>query len=117
MIAVFYHCKLSGEAIPSWDGAVEILREQMAALEQSGLADAAAEIHIGINGGQADAFTVAKYAPNKGMIHTHGTSARSELPTFAVLRRWLPAHSNWAVCYHHIKGVTQPDSDEKKNHR
>lgn len=116
-IAVWYHCKVSGSGIPDRGAALEIVRGQMSALAESGLAKAAEAIHLGVNGSPDDAADVKGMAPEKALLHFHGKAARSELPTFALLRRWLPTHSNWAVFYHHSKGVTQPASEEKAHHR
>ena len=120
-IAVFYHCKLAGEGIPEEDYALSIMAEQMAALKESGLAEAASEIHIGVNGDDGQGLLAAVLGPEKAVVHAHGQHARTELPTFAVLRRWLPGHRDWLVFYHHSKGVTQAaggrDDGEKTTHR
>lgn len=116
-LAVWYHCKMSGEGIPSQKHSFDILREQMEALNKSGLAAAAKQIHIGINGGSEDGIKVSKWVPEKSVLYVHGTDSRSELPTFFVLRCWLPAHREWAVFYHHSKGVTQPYDEFHHLHR
>lgn len=116
-IAVWYHCKLSGAGIPDACAAREIMLEQVAALKASGLAAFAQEIHAGINGGPADASVVRKAFPDNATLHIHGLYARTELPTFSVLRRWLPSHPDWFVLYHHSKGVTLPNDETKKHHR
>jgi len=116
MIAVVYHCKMSGDGIPSRNKAMEIGREQMAALSESGLANAANRIIVGING-PFDPLTDSINVPDKSVVYLHGSKSRSELPTLAILREWIRGHSDWNVCYHHSKGVTQPDSEEKRNHR
>ena len=124
-IAIWYHCKLSGTGIPSEDYAISVMYEQMAALKSSGLADAAAEIHAGVNGGNGDALTVCSLLPERikqTFVHAHGHAKRSELPTFSMLLQWLPTHADWFVLYHHSKGVTQleqgiPNVAHKDNHR
>lgn len=120
-IAVWYHCKLAGEGIPQEDYAIVIMAEQMGALKESGLAAAASEIHIGVNGDDSQGLLASALAPDKAVIHPHGPQARTELPTFALLRRWLPKHADWLVLYHHSKGVTQAkdgrDDREKTEHR
>ena len=107
-LAVFYHCKLSGEGIPSPDFAESIMCSQMYALNQSGLSEAASEIHIGVNGDDCDAMTACSLAPSKSVVHAHGKQSRTEIPTQKILRSWLPGHEDWYVLYHHIKGVTHP---------
>ncbi len=114
-IAVWYHCKLSGGGIPSADAAVNILYEQMTALVESGLADAADEIHAGINGNDGDAFLVSSFAPVKTQLHVHGQDDRWEQPTLRALQLWMKP--GWAVFYHHSKGVTQPDDPFHHLHR
>lgn len=106
-IAVWYHCKLSGIGIPDEDYSLSILHEQMNALKESGLAEAMDEMHIGVNGDEGQGLLAAAFAPAKAIIHAHGAKAVTELPTFAILRRWLPGHLDWFVLYHHSKGVTQ----------
>lgn len=117
MIATWYHCKISGEGIPSRSKSIEIVAEQMEALTKSGLADASNEIHVGINGGNEDAYAVAKMLPDKAVLYIHGPGSRSELPTFAILRDWIKTHSGWKLLYHHSKGVTQPDDAFHNQHR
>ena len=125
-IAVWYHCKLSGEGIPSEDFAISILHEQMGALKDSDLMDEANEIHIGINGGDSDALTVCGFLPersNRIHLHVHGPHARTEIPTMNCIIGWLADHPDWAVLYHHSKGVTRLEQglgncdDAKANHR
>lgn len=102
-IAVFYHAVLSGPLIPSPDLALAIFSEQMAALKTSGLA-AAAEIHIGIN--DADQLLAMSLAPDGAYYHSTGDGTGGEWPTLQALREWVPLHADWAVCYHHMKGVS-----------
>ena len=87
----------------------------MDALKNSGLADAAEEIHIGANGGDAHGLLAASLAPNKSILHVNGEHVRSELPTLAHMRRWLPTHADWFVLYHHSKGVTQLEHGQLNN--
>lgn len=103
-IAVWYHCKLCGEGIPSMDAAIGIIAEQMVALEDSGLAQAAAEFHVGVNGSEDEAMGVACLTPGKPIFHH--TPERGEQTTIRELQKWLPAHPDWLVCYHHSKGVS-----------
>lgn len=109
MIAVFYHCKISGEGVPSEDFATEVMMMQMQALKASGLETAASEIHIGVNGGPGDALTVSCFCSPKAQFHVHGPQARSEIPTQKVMEAWLPGHPGWYVLYHHTKGITHPN--------
>lgn len=119
-LCLWYHCKLSGAGIPSEDASVAIMAEQMAALKESGLAEAASEIHIGVNGDGGQGLLAAGLAPDKSMVHVHGAKGTTELPTFAIMRDWLKglgSPKDWAVLYHHSKGVTNPDDYFKHHHR
>lgn len=119
-LAIWYHCKVFGAGIPSEDEAVAILAEQMSALKSSGLAEAASEIHIGVNGDNGQGLLAAGFAPDKSIVHVHGPDATTELPTFALLRQWvagLTAPWDWAVLYHHSKGVTNPQDPFRHHHR
>lgn len=109
-IAVFYHCKICGWGIPDSDFAVRLVASQMDALNKSGLADAADEIHVGINGGTYPAATLRNLAPKKAFLHVHGDDATSEIPTLRVLQdEWLRGKQGWYVLYHHSKSVTHPN--------
>ena len=114
-IAIFYHCKIAGDGIPDADFACLVMAEQMHALAESGLAEAATEIHVGVNGDDAQALLALALEPAKSMLHGHGAGARSELPTLAVLRRWLKP--GWLVFYHHTKAVTHPGEKLYENWR
>lgn len=110
-IAVFYHCKLTGEGIPDEMFAIGLMLHQMTVLKDVGLVESASEIHIGVNGGEGDALLASSIAPDKSVMHTYGHDARSEIPTMNLIRSWLPSHPDWYVLYHHIKGVTHPGHD------
>lgn len=113
-IAVWYHCVLRGNGINE-DHAISILQEQMRALKESGLADRADEIHIGINGSDSDALTVLGFAPERSVrLHTYSVG-RSELSTMREMQKWLTPH--WDVLYHHIKGVQYPVNDTRNRWR
>ena len=107
-IAVFYHCKLSGGGIPDPDFAVALAAGQLQALSESGLTEAAAECHIGVNGDESDALLAACFCPAHSQLHSHGLAARTEIPTMNLIARWVKTHPGWSVLYHHTKGVTHP---------
>jgi hypothetical protein len=118
-IAVFYHAKIAGSDI-NGDFARSLVAEQMANLVKSGLADAASEVHVGINGGQeCEPAAVALTASLDGKVHLmfHGKDSRSEIPTLHALQQWLPGHEDWLVCYFHAKGVTHPGDAFHRNWR
>lgn len=113
-IAVWYHCVINGPRIPSEQWAIDIVTEQMVALSVSGLTNAATEIHIGVNGGDADAMLVSAIAPNKSIVHVN-SGGETELATMKRLRDWLAP--GWLVFYHHIKGVQHHPSHGFHNWR
>ena len=105
-LAVFYHCRLSGGDPPiNADHAVGIMASQMAALEASGLAERADHFVVGSNGDTFNYVAALSLAPKTALVVNHGRDARSELPTLALLRKWLPGHLDWYVFYHHTKGA------------
>lgn len=108
-IAIWYHCRLSGGC--SQSGATvdpvfgrKLYLEQMQNLHDSGLRDAADKIFIGMNG----VSTKGIYSHGKTEILQHGAKAESLLPTMRALQQWLPGHEDYAVCFFHSKGATQP---------
>lgn len=107
-LAVFYHCKISGEGISDPHHAENVLVEQMEALKYSGLAQAASMIQIGVNGTDVDALMVSSVVPPTSGITMHGPHVKSEIPTQQLIEKWLPGHEDWYVLYHHTKGVTHP---------
>lgn len=109
-IAIFYHCIISGrERQIDPDYALALISAQMDALKRSGLANAAQEFIIGVNGGDSDCFAVACLCDSKPKIISHGKQATTEIHTLNVLRSWLPNHRGWNVLYHHTKGVSTPN--------
>lgn len=103
-IAVFHHGVLSSPLHPLGDGALEVLSEQLAALTESGLADAATELHFGMN--ESDLLLAASLVPPKSVMHSTGDGSQGEKPTLMALQSWVPSHPGWFVCYHHMKGCT-----------
>jgi len=117
-LSVWYHARISdGYAKIKMDDACQIMAEQMKALKDSGLLDAADELHIGINGSESDAEIAKLFCPFKSQIINHGQEACSELPTISSLRQWALDHPDWFVLYHHIKGVTYPPGNWTHNWR
>lgn len=116
-IAVFYHCKISGKGIPDTSKAIAIVKEQMDHLKNSKLAEEAQEIHIGINGSQADLKAIAPFLPNKAQVHVHGSDSRWEFATLALVRKLAISDASAYILYHHSKGVTSPNDKHKQWHR
>lgn len=110
-LSVWYHCKISGDGIPDPNFAFNVMVEQMETFKKCGLAEAASEIHIGVNGGDGDALLVSALGPPKALLHVHGKMVKSELPTQHLIQRWLTNHPDWYVLYFHTKGVTHPTEE------
>lgn len=109
-ISVFYHCWLPDNR------AVHVLCEQASALKQSGLESAAQEIHVGLNGDPLGAEIIRSVMPS-AKISVHEANVLGEAFTIKLLQQWLPGHENWAVCYHHIKGISHAPNDAYANWR
>lgn len=106
-IAVWYHCIISGgQTGVSPDYSLPVIQEQMQALQKSSLLANAAEFHVGVNGGTEDYLLASILAGDRAHMIPHGPAARTEIPTLKRLQAWLPGHEDWAVLYHHTKGVT-----------
>ena len=129
-IAVFYHCLFSiGERVGSsvepartplesgpLPAAIEIVREQIKAMTDSGLLEAADRLFIGVNGGAECFALAAKLFPPRAIVSFHGLACRNELRTILMLERFVKEVSlleseEWAVCYHHSKGATHTSTN------
>lgn len=103
-IAVFHHGVLSSPLCSLGDMALEVFWEQMQALKNSGLAEAATEIHCGMN--ESDLLLAASIMPERAQAHSTGDGSQGEKPTLLLLEQWVKTHPGWLVCYHHMKGCT-----------
>lgn len=109
-IGVFYHCLLSSPHRPiDMDYALNLIANQMAAIKESGLENAAQDMTIGVNGSASDALAVACLAPSKATVIHHGAGTTTEIPTMNILREYARQHPGWAIMYHHSKGVSTPN--------
>lgn len=79
----------------------------MSALRQTGLLDAAQEMHVGINGGKESGDVANILIPHKANRVLHGLQCRNENRTVLMLEQWLPSHKDWYVLYFHSKGATR----------
>jgi hypothetical protein len=115
-ILIFYHCvfRIDDKPLPA---ARSIVHEQMQALRDSGLEDAASEIHVGINGTD---ITSGPHAlgllPQKAEIRFHGDQCRNELRTLLMIEDLCKTHEGEAyILSFHSKGASHPpDSDYAK---
>lgn len=110
MIAIWYHCILSGGSIPIDTGyACHVIAQQMQALAESRLLVEADEVHIGVNGDDSDVQMVRLFMPRQSVqFIAHGIGSTTEITTLKLLREWLSNHSDWHVLYHHTKGASCP---------
>lgn len=110
-IVIFYHCvfRIREQWLPD---AIPIVREQMRALKDSGLEDAASEIYIGVNG-DVPTFDEGRLFPEKSRVMYHGLQCRNELRTLLLMEDWCRSRKGEAhVLYFHSKGATHAlDSD------
>lgn len=107
-IAIFYHAVfLFGDPPVFIPEAIDIISDQMSAIKQSGLEDAADQIHIGINGGiESEIFTKA-LLPEKAHLAYHGLQCRSENRTMKMLHDFaLSKSEEWHILYFHPKGAS-----------
>jgi len=115
-IAVYYHCLFQfGDPTAIAPGATRIVLEQMAAMRQSGLLDAADKFVVGVNGGDESDARIKLCFPEKAKVIKHGLASRAENLTIMAMWDWVKAlstHEDWAILYFHAKGCTHaPSSD------
>lgn len=115
-IIIWYHCvfEIDGKHLPA---SRPIVHEQMKALKESGLYDAASEIHVGINGDSSSAVYAAGIIPSVNSTTYHGTQCRNELRTLLMAQEWCRKHEGEAyMLMLHSKGASHPpESDYAKN--
>jgi len=113
-IVVFYHAYLfSGSPPDLLPHAFAVVQHQMHRLCASGLADAASEIIVGINGGDESLDVARLVVPRKAKLVGHGLQSKCENPTLVLLENWLKANPEEAyVLYHHAKGSSHDPATE-----
>lgn len=105
-IVVFYHCLFALGNEPLWS-AVKVVHEQMKLLKESGLEEAATEIHIGVNGGKESEVYANNFLPKKAKVAYHGLQCRNENRTLLMMQEWCKSSKEEAAClYMHSKGAT-----------
>lgn len=110
-IAIWYHCLFRGTVRPIDEGfAINLMSEQMQKMEAVGLARAAKEIWIGVNGDRDDSALAMAMAPAGSIVIAHGAGSCSEITTLNVLSAWSKQHAGWNVLYFHSKGISHPES-------
>ena len=96
-IHVFYHLY----QVNDWEN---VYREQMEAMERSGLVDAAASINIGVVGDLELPCT-----PKGAVVKRHETN-RDVADTMFMLEQFCQKNRDAKVCFFHSKSVTNPSS-------
>lgn len=111
-LAIFYHGLIFLDDPEKFaPSAIEVVEEQMDAIEQSGLLSYAHHFDVGINGGKESEVYASMLIPKKAKVTFHGLDSHNENSTIRLLEQWLPGHPDWAVLYFHTKGATWPCDD------
>jgi hypothetical protein len=112
-IALFYHCLFEhGEPIEFSHTAFDIVTDQMAELNKSGLLSRASFFIAGINGGTQSVAASSMTIPSSAKCVFHGPMCKSENLTLLEIEKWVPGHEDWYVLYFHAKGCTHPEKEE-----
>lgn len=109
-IVVFYHCLLRmGDPPQLQHQACEIVKEQMAQLEASGLINEASDFIVGLNDDREGLEVAQLFIHPKADFILHGLSSRSECLTIVAIEQWVKEHPEEAyICYFHAKGASHP---------
>lgn len=106
-IAVFYHGLIShGNPRVVRPVALSIIDEATRHLKQSGLLDAASEVHVGMNADETELHLIKTVIPEKAKLTLHGMNSFAENLTLVELEKWVKTHPDWYVLYFHAKGST-----------
>ena len=93
-----------------------IIANQICQMVDSGLWDAASEIHFGINGGPESEPVAKAIIPSKATVTYHGLQSKAENLTIVMIEQWVKTHPGWNVLYIHGKGASHdPNSDYAYN--
>lgn len=109
LCVAFHGLFMLGEPPKVLPAAVKVIKEQMDALRDSGLLEAASEFHVGLNGGQESQAMAESVFPMKAEVTYHGLACRNELRTLLLLEQFIREHDDeWLVFWHHAKGASHP---------
>lgn len=112
-ICVMYHCLFGiGEPFQLLPQAGCIVSNQMTDLVNSGLWDAASEIHVGVNGGSESVPIAQHIIPPKAKITYHGLASRAENLTVCMVHEFAKSHPGWNIFYHHSKCASHPPESD-----
>ncbi len=112
-LAIFYHALMFlGNPPQLLPHAVNVINEQMCALEESGLLGACSEFIVGLNGGQESLEISNLIIPAKARIVLHGLESRNENLTIIEIEKFAKANPDWLILYFHAKNSTRdPTTD------
>lgn len=111
-IAIFYHAQLNGGVRPiNQSYAFSVMQQQMDALIDSGLLDAADTFVVGSNGTASETTAARYFAGKKAEFIQHPPESCCEFETLRALQKWLNGHEDWKVLYLHTKGVSRPPGE------
>lgn len=115
-IAVFFHgLFVLGDPPKPLDNAINIIKEQMQWIGDSGLLKAASELHVGINGSIESEPIAEAVLPYQARVTYHGLQSRAENLTVVMVENWVKTHPGWGILYLHSKSSTHsPESDYGK---
>lgn len=105
-IAIFWHAVFRKDKDQPFPMAVPILFEQWSQIKSAGLADAAAQIIIGINGDESDIPSAESVFPSKSHFVFHGLGSKAENLTIIEIEKWAKNNPGWIVLYGHGKGAS-----------
>lgn len=113
-IIIFHHaCFLLGDPPTLSDSALQIGIEQMGALKNSGLLEAASEFHVGLNGGTESEFLASAVFPEKAKVKYHGLDSRAENLTLVMIEDRMKSIEGEAyVLYEHQKGSSHAQGSD-----
>lgn len=112
-ICVFYHTLFElGNPPQILPHAISIVREQMAALEGSGLLDACDKFAVGINGDEQSREIANLVIPMKAEVMLHGLDSRNENLTICALHEFAKGHPDYYCLYFHTKGGSREEQTE-----
>jgi len=112
-IAIFFHgLFFMGQPPRHLPNAGCIISDQIMQMVNSGLWDAASEVHFGINGGVESEPVAKSIIPAKATVKFHGLQCRTECRTVEMMLEWGKTHPGWNILYLHAKGASHdPASD------
>ena len=112
-IAIFYHVCINLHP----DHGINIVTDQINALNKSGLLSACSDFYVGLNGDDADQSRISKILTSKAIIfqNSKDTWQSGEVQTLREMREFAIANPDYYVCYFHVKGLSYPPESPNYN--